>query len=55
VRFAIDSTTAGRAIAHFARFLTADVDTTTHTVYLWDARYARSGRAGWAVIEVKLK
>ncbi len=55
VRIAIDSTPDGRAIAHFARFLTANIDSTKQLIYLWDARFARSGRAGWAVIEVKLK
>ncbi len=55
VRRAIDSTTDGRAIAHFARFLAAEVDTTTKTISLWDARYARSGRGGWAVVRVTIK
>lgn len=55
VRRAIDSTTDGRAIAHFARFLAAEVDTTTKTISLWDARYARSGRGGWAVVRVPIK
>jgi hypothetical protein len=42
-------------MAQFARFLAADVDTTSGDVYLWDARYARAGRDGWAVVTVKLE
>jgi inner membrane protein len=56
---AINDTREGRAIAQFARFLTAEVDTTgagaVKTVYLRDARYARVGRQGWAVTAVKIK
>lgn len=50
------ATPDGRAHAGFARFLTAEVDSLgpTRTVYLRDARYARSGRRGWAVVEVPL-
>jgi hypothetical protein len=55
VRRAIDSTADGRAMADFARFLTAEVDTTTKTIYLRDARYARSARGGWAVVSVKMQ
>ena len=55
VRHAIDSTTDGRAIAHFARFLAAEVDTTTKTIYLRDVRYARTGQDGWAVVRVKME
>ena len=55
VKHAIENTTEGRAIAHFARFLTAEVDTTTKTVYLRDARYARTGRAGWAAVSVRIE
>lgn len=55
VRHAIDSTTDGRAIAHFARFLAAEVDTTTKTIYLRDVRYARTGRGGWAVMRVRIE
>jgi len=55
VKRAIENTTEGRAIAHFARFLTAEVDTTTKTVYLRDARYARTGRAGWAAVSVRIE
>lgn len=43
----------GRAIAQFARFLAAEVDT-TGDVYLWDARYARGSRDGWAVVKVRM-
>jgi hypothetical protein len=42
-------------MAHFARFLTAEVDSTAKTIYLRDARYARSGRDGWAVMRIKLE
>lgn len=55
VKRAIENTTEGRAIAHFARFLTAEVDTTTKTVYLRDARYARTGRTGWAAVSVRIE
>ena len=46
----------GAAIAQFARFLIADVDSsgTGMTVYLRDARYALAGRRGWAVVVVRL-
>ena len=54
VKRAIETTTDGRAIAHFARFLAAEVDSTTKTVYLRDARYARVGRDGWAVVRVRM-
>jgi len=45
----------GRAMAQFARFLAADVDTTNHMVYLRDARYARTGRDGWGVVPVRME
>ena len=50
------ATERGRAIAGFARFLVADVDSSGSgvTVYLRDARYARTGRRGWAAVEIKL-
>jgi membrane-bound metal-dependent hydrolase YbcI (DUF457 family) len=50
------ATSDGQAHAGFARFLTAEVDSVgpTRTVYLRDARYARSGRRGWAIVEVPL-
>jgi hypothetical protein len=57
VQRALRETREGRAIAQFARFLVADVDssaTTGVTVYLRDARYARTARAGWAVVRVTL-
>jgi inner membrane protein len=47
-------TPEGRAMAQFARFLTAEVDTTERTVYLRDARYARGGSNEWAVVRVSL-
>src|SRR6266516_1676714 len=50
------ATERGRAIASFARFLVAEVDSTGSgvTVYLRDARYARTSRGGWAVVVVTL-
>ncbi|OLD43561.1 MAG: hypothetical protein AUI55_01540 [Gemmatimonadetes bacterium 13_1_40CM_2_70_7] len=50
------ATERGRAIAAFARFLVADVDSsgTGVTVFLRDARYARTGRRGWAAVTVRL-
>ena len=50
------ATERGRAIAGFARFLVAEVDSsgTGVTVYLRDARYARTSRGGWAVVPVRL-
>ena len=50
------ATERGRAIAGFARFLVADVDSSGNgvTVYLRDARYARTGRRGWAAVAIKL-
>jgi len=44
----------GRAMAQFARFLAAEVDTSSKTVYLRDARYARMGRDGWGVVPVRI-
>ena len=55
VKHAIETTVEGRAIAQFARFLTADVDSASKTVYLWDARYARTGRENWAAVGVTQK
>jgi hypothetical protein len=56
VQRALQGTREGRAMAQFARFLVADVDSSKDsvTVYLRDARYARVGRAGWAVVSVRL-
>jgi len=59
VRRAIRETPEGRAIAHFARFLVADVDSVHRTggglrVFLWDARYSRGGRDSWAGVVVSL-
>ena len=45
----------GRAMAQFARFLAAEVDTTNKTIYLRDARYARAGRDGWGVVRVRMQ
>jgi membrane-bound metal-dependent hydrolase YbcI (DUF457 family) len=50
---ALRETSEGRAMALFARFLVAETDTTT--VYLWDARYARAVRVGWAVLSVRME
>src|SRR5213592_297915 len=41
---ALRQTKDGRAIGQFARFLAAEVDSSSNTVYLWDARYARASR-----------
>ena len=54
---ALRETPEGRAMALFARFLAADVDSTSSgnvTVYLRDARYARAARDGWAVLSVRM-
>jgi membrane-bound metal-dependent hydrolase YbcI (DUF457 family) len=45
------ATPEGRAMALFARFLAADIE--GETVFLLDARYARSAREGWAVVGVR--
>lgn len=57
VRHALATTREGRAMASFARFLAADVDSTgrTVTVVLRDVRYARAGTSGWGVLAVRLK
>lgn len=55
VRRALSETPEGRAMALFARFLAADVDSMgTTVVYLNDVRYARRGRDGWAILVVPL-
>jgi len=56
VQRALRDTREGRAMAQFARFLVAEVDSSGNdvTVYLRDARYARAGRAGWGVVPVRL-
>jgi inner membrane protein len=56
VQRALRETREGRAMAQFARFLAADVDSSgaAVTVSLRDARYARAGRSGWAVVSVRL-
>jgi membrane-bound metal-dependent hydrolase YbcI (DUF457 family) len=53
---AVRDTREGRAMAQFARFLTADVDSgsTGVTVYLRDARYARTALSGWGVVAVRM-
>jgi inner membrane protein len=55
VQHAVTQTREGRAMAQFARFLAAEVDTGSATVYLWDARYVRASRDGWAVVKVRLE
>ncbi len=55
VERAVTETREGQAMAQFARFLAADVDSSGTTVYLWDARYARAGRDGWAVVTVRME
>jgi membrane-bound metal-dependent hydrolase YbcI (DUF457 family) len=58
VQRALRETREGRAMAQFARFLSAEVDSSGTgddvTVYLRDARYARTGRGGWGVVSVRL-
>ncbi len=57
VQRAVHDTREGRAMAQFARFLVAEVDSSgvdEVTVYLRDARYARAGRRGWGVVSASL-
>jgi inner membrane protein len=57
VQRALRETREGRAMAQFARFLVAEVDSSGAgdvTVFLRDARYARAGRGGWGVLSVSL-
>jgi len=51
------ATRDGRALARFARFLTADVDSSDggERVLLRDARYAPLGPRGFAAVEVRLR
>ena len=53
---ALRDTPQGRAMAQFARFLTAEVDSSGPgvVVYLRDARYARAARDGWGVVAVRM-
>ncbi len=57
VRRVLATTREGRAMASFARFLAADVDSTGRpvTVVLRDVRYARAGTSGWGVLAVRLR
>jgi membrane-bound metal-dependent hydrolase YbcI (DUF457 family) len=55
VRHALSDTPQGRAMAQFARFLAAEVDTAGRAIYLRDARYARVGREGWGVVRVRME
>jgi membrane-bound metal-dependent hydrolase YbcI (DUF457 family) len=54
---ALRETPEGRAMAQFARFLVAEVDSSDGgvTVFLRDARYAREGRAGWGIVSVRME
>ena len=52
------ATPRGRAIAQFARFLAADIDSSGGGLHVWlrDARYDPPGRSGsWAAVEVRLR
>ena len=51
---ALRDTRDGRAIAQFARFLAAEVDSSAATIYIRDARYARASRNGWGVVRIRL-
>jgi membrane-bound metal-dependent hydrolase YbcI (DUF457 family) len=55
VQQVLADTKEGRAMVQFARFLTAQVDSTSTgiVVVLRDARYARRGGAGWAVVAIR--
>ncbi len=55
VQRAITQTREGHAMAQFARFLAAEVDTSGKAIYLWDARYARGSHDGWAVVKVRME
>lgn len=54
VRRVLRTTRRGRAMAQFARFLTAEVDTTPQglRVVLRDVRYERTADSGWGVLVV---
>lgn len=56
VEWAERNTPAGRALAGFARFLTAEVDSAPPVarIVLRDARYARPPAGGWATVTVPL-
>ncbi len=62
VQDVLQHTFEGRAMARFARFLTAEVDTGPGAregggdvlVLLRDARYTRRGRTGWAVVVIRM-
>jgi membrane-bound metal-dependent hydrolase YbcI (DUF457 family) len=53
VQRALRETAEGRAMAIFARFLAAAVDS-SGTVFLRDARYARAWNDGWAMLRVRM-
>ncbi|HYX81159.1 MAG TPA: metal-dependent hydrolase [Gemmatimonadales bacterium] len=46
-------TADGRAIAQFARFLTARVEPSDSVVDVWDSRYARGPGDGWTVVRIR--
>jgi inner membrane protein len=50
------ATPEGQALARFARFLAAEVDSESDgvTVVLRDARYARTQRDGWGVVRIRM-
>jgi membrane-bound metal-dependent hydrolase YbcI (DUF457 family) len=56
VQRALRETAGGRAMARFARFIAAEVDSGPRgvSVILRDARYARAGTQGWGVVTVPL-
>jgi membrane-bound metal-dependent hydrolase YbcI (DUF457 family) len=55
VQRAVHDTPEGRAMAQFARFLTARVGPNDSTIDLWDSRYARGPNGGWAATRIILK
>jgi membrane-bound metal-dependent hydrolase YbcI (DUF457 family)/uncharacterized protein with PIN domain len=48
-------TPEGRAIEQFARFLAAEIDSSSKAIYLRDARYARAARDAWGVIRIRME
>jgi hypothetical protein len=48
-------TPEGRALGQFARFLAAEIDSSSKAIYLRDARYARAARDGWGVIRIRME
>lgn len=54
VAHVLRETPEGRAMAQFARFLAADVDSSANLIYVRDVRYARAVRDGWGVMRIRL-